>query len=468
MVYIREVMPADLDAVRTAPGGVPLFGHLPALLARPLPFVRALRKYGDVVRIHFGNRPVYAVTSPTLVRELLVVHANDCDKGSIFDEGKKFIGEGLITSAGELHRRQRRMIQPAFTRARIEQQFVPLMRDAALQLSGEWRAGQGIDVDKTMMSVAFRAITGVMFSGVMDPDAERRLLRSLKLLIRTSMVRALAPDFVKRLPLAMNREYTPATANVHGIIDELLRRCAADPDRPPDLVHLLQTARGPGAENGMSSRQVFDELINIMIAGTETTSGTLAWTWYELAKRPAVAARVYEEIDRVVGARPVTADDIAGLEYTQRVLCEVLRMRSIWISTRRALRPIELGGLTIPTGTEMSFSLYAVHHDPALYPQPDEFDTGRWLPEVERTRPRGSFIPFLDGNRKCLGDSFAWTEMLVVLATVAANWRLQLLPGTRVRQVPVATIRPSGLIMVPHPRAAAESGRHERQQEVGL
>jgi cytochrome P450 len=147
--------------------------------------------------------------------------------------------------------------------------------------------------------------------------------------------------------------------------------------------------------------------------------------------------------------------DIAGLPYTQRVLCETLRLRGPWLSTRRALRPVRLSGVDVPAGTELAFSLYALHRDPRMFDQPDRYDVDRWLPEHAAHRPRGSFIPFLDGNRKCLGDSFAWTEMTVVLATIASRWRLRLAPGCRVREVPVATIRPSRLMMIPEPRIRA-------------
>jgi cytochrome P450 len=217
----------------------------------------------------------------------------------------------------------------------------------------------------------------------------------------------------------------------------------------------------------MDQRQLFDELVSIMIAGTETTGGAMAWVFYELAHRPEIGDRVFDEVDRVVGTRAVTAADLANLEYTQRVMCEVLRRRAVWLSTRRALRPVELGGFDVPAGTELAFSLYALHHDPEIYPRPDEFDVDRWLPEVAQTRPRGCFIPFLEGSRKCLGHTFAWTEMATVVATIAARWRLYLSPGLRVREVPLATIRPSRLTMLPVPRTRA-SGRHEGKQEVRL
>jgi cytochrome P450 len=440
-----------------------VLGHLGPLALRPLWFVRSLREQGDLVRIYFGGRPVYVVTSPELIRKLLVEHGTAFDKGSIFDEGKAFLGEGLITSAGELHRRQRRLIQPAFHSSRIAE-YVPAMRDAALRVAAQWRPGRPVELDRAMMRAAFGAVTGVMFSGGMPADADDRLQRALRLLVQGAMLRAFAPQLADRLPV--HRRYARGVADVRGIVDELLVRCAATPDRRHDLVRHLQTARGPDAEEGMPAGQLRDELIGIMIAGTETTGGALAWVFYELAHRPDVAARVLDEVERVVGSAAVTAAHLAELSYTHRVLCEVLRRRATWLSTRRALRAVELGAVPIPAGTELAFSLYALHHDPDLYPHPDEFDVDRWLPEVERTRPRGAFMPFLEGNRKCLGHTFAWTELAVVVCTLAPRWRF-VLTSRRVREVPVATIRTSRLTVLPILRGVG-SARHEGEQKVGL
>jgi cytochrome P450 len=193
-------------------------------------------------------------------------------------------------------------------------------------------------------------------------------------------------------------------------------------------------------------------MLSVMIAGTETTGGSLAWVLHDLASHPDVEARVHAELRAVVGDRPIEYDDVAKLEYTSRVLNESLRLRSIWLSTRRALRPIRLGDIDVPTGTELAFSLYAMHRNPQLFPEPHRYDPDRWLPPESSLRPRGSYIPFLDGNRKCMGDTFAWTEMLMAIATIAAHWRLRPVPGQRVREVPVATIRPSRMVMIPEPR----------------
>lgn len=456
-------MTATLESVPTAPGRLPALGHLGPLVLRRLPFVRSLRAHGDLVRVYFGGRPVYVVTSPTLVRELLVEHGGEFDKGSIFDEGKAFLGEGLITSAGELHRRQRRLIQPEFTAARIRD-YVPVMRETALRVTAEWRAGRPVRVDQAMLRVAFGTVTGVMFSGCLPPGAEDPLLRELRLLIQGALLRAFAPGLVRRLP--GQRRYDRSVAEVRAITERLLDQCAAAPVRRADPIHRLHTVTGPGAEHGMSPEQLRDELISIMIAGTETTGGALAWVLHELANRPEVADRVAGEVDRVVGDAPVTAEAVDELHYTHRVLCEVLRRRATWLSTRRALRPVTLGGVPVPTGTEFAFSLYALHHDPELYPRPEEFDVDRWLPESANARPRGTFMPFLEGTRKCLGHSFAWTELAVVVATLAGRWRFAPGPG-RVREVAVSTIRPSRLTLVPLPRSA-RSARHQGEQEVRL
>jgi cytochrome P450 len=434
-------MAPTLADVPTAPGRFLVLGHLKPLLLTPLPFVRSLRRHGGMVRVYFGNRPVYFLTTPGLLRELLVGHGSDFDKGSIFDQGKAFVGEGLITSAGQLHRQQRRLIQPAFSASAVER-YIPAMRESALREISRWQDGRPVEILEAMMRVAFGAITAVIFSGDMDPTAEQRLLRHLRLLIRGAMVRALAPRALARVPIRLNRGYPAAVLAVRGIIDQTLAAAQLAGGRRPDLVQALQAT-------GMDQQQLKDELVSIMIAGTETTGGAMAWVLYEIAHRPEVGRRVQEEVDRIVADGPITSGDLTQLEYTQRLLSEVLRSRSVWLSTRRALRPVELDGIPVPVGTELAFSLYAIHHDPDLFPRPDEFDVDRWLPEVARRLPRGSFIPFLDGNRKCLGDSFAWLEMLTVVATIAARWNLRLPPRSRVREVPVATIRPSNLRMVP-------------------
>lgn len=435
----------------TAPGRLPLLGHLLPLTTRPLPYVTAMRERAPLVRLYFGRRPVYLVTSPPLIRELLVERGSDTDKGSVFDQGKAFLGEGLVTSAGDLHRRQRRVVQPAFHHTRIAD-YAEHMRRRITSVADGWSPHQRVDLNDAMLRLAFGVITTSMFAVDLPRTVEDHLQRVLPVLIRGALVRALLPPAAGRLPTPGNRRYARAVASTREMINEVLARCEAAPGRRPDLVTVLQEARDPVTGAEMPRRQVADEMLSVMIAGTETTGGSLAWVFHDLASHPDVERKVHAELRAVVGDRPIGYDDVAKLEYTSRVLNESLRLRSIWLSTRRALRPIRLGDLDVPAGTELAFSLYAMHRDPHLFPDPHAYLPDRWLPPESTQRPRGSYIPFLDGNRKCMGDAFAWTEMLMAIATIAARWRLRPVPGQRVREVPVATIRPSRMVMTAEPR----------------
>jgi cytochrome P450 len=440
-----------IDDAPTAPGRLPLLGHLVPLAAMPLRYVPSLHRHGPVVRLYFGRRPVYLLTSPSLIRALLVDHGSDTDKGSIFEHGKAFLGEGLVTSAGELHRRQRRLVQPAFHHSLLAA-YAEKMRERVEAAAGSWRAYQPIELNDVMMRLAFGAVTTTMFSVQTPPGVEEHLRRHLPLLVRGAIVRAMLPPLVGHLPLPANRRYRAAAAKTWTIIEEVLDRCEDSPDRDPDLVSMLQQARDPATGAGMSRRQLADELLSIMVAGTETTGAALAWVFHDLAAHPEVERRVHEELRDVIGDRPVEYADVAKLEYTGQVLSETLRLRGTWLSTRRALRPFQLGHLAVAAGTELAFSLYAMHRDPHLYPQPATYRVDRWLPAEAARRERGSFIPFLEGNRKCIGDSFAWTELAVTVATVARRWRLRPEPRRRVREIPVAAPRPSRITMIPEPR----------------
>jgi cytochrome P450 len=433
---------------------------VPALVRRPLEFVRSLHRHGDLVRIYFARLPVYVVTQPEPLRDVLITNGRDFDKGRIFEKGKAFLGEGLITSAGDLHHRQRRLLQPAFHRKMIER-YAASMPDLAAECVGSWRAGEPVAVPDTMNRLAFTVVTRSVFGVDLSPPVAERLHRGMPLVLQGSMFRAFTPDLLERLPIGLNRRYAEATADLRSVVDDLLKcHDAAEAGQavPTDLVSMLRAARDSETGAAMSPVQLRNEILNIMIAATEPTGGTLSWVFYELARRPEAERRLHEEVDTVLGGRPVCVADVPRLEYTQRVLRETLRLHSLWLSTRRALRPVQVGGVDVPTGTELAYSLYALHRHPRVYHDPDVFDPDRWSPERSAQVPRGGYFPFLTGNRQCIGDTFAWTEMVIVIATVAARWRLYLPAGRRVREVATATVRPSSLTMVPIPRARPGAG----------
>ena len=227
------------------------------------------------------------------------------------------------------------------------------------------------------------------------------------------------------------------------------------------MLLLARDEEGGGAR--MTDKQVRDEAMTLFLAGHETTANALTWGWYLLAQHPEVERRLHDEIDSVIGDRLPRADDAAALPYTRRVLAEVMRCYPpAWGIGRRAIEDVEIGGYTIPRNTVVLLSQYLLHHDARFFPDPDRFDPDRWLPERQRARPRFAYFPFGGGNRVCIGESFAWTEGILVLATLARHWRLQRVETAPVPMKAVLTLRPArpitmtSLRRVPRNAAAAD------------
>jgi len=247
-------------------------------------------------------------------------------------------------------------------------------------------------------------------------------------------------------------------------LEELIRTYQADPVDHGDLLSMLVRARDAETGAAMSATQVRDELVTMLVAGTETTGRLLSWLCYELGGNPEVEARLWDEIDTVLAGRPVTFDDLRELRYTQRLIKEVLRLHNpVWVSMRRTTVPVELGGVRIPANADLFYSPATLHRDPALYPEPLRLDPDRWLPERAGSLPEKGYIPFGNGRHKCLGDHFALTEAAIALTTICARWRLVPVPGHRLREVAWTTVHPKSLPMIAEPRgipgpAAAADG----------
>jgi cytochrome P450 len=419
-----------------------------------LEFLNALKEQGDITRIFLGRRPMYFVGNPKLVRTVLVNRAQDFDKGGWFDELRPYLGNGLITSAGAFHRRQRLLVQPAFAHNRVAQSFGAVISDLAAARTGSWGAGQELRIDREMDDLVFQMLARLMFSD----DADTALTSEIRFWLEHrigAMERVLSPlpHWLDSLPIPGRRRFDPTAATqLARMMDEVI--CLRRETPQADLVSLLLRSVDR-QRRGMSDLEVRDELITLLVAGTETTSATLAWVFHDLAWHPDVAARLIAEVDREVGSGPVDATGIARLSYTRRVIQEVLRRRSVvWLLNRRALTTVPLGETILEPGDEIMFSPYAIHHDPAVYPDPEQFAPDRWLPDAPAPIPRSSFIPFGAGNRICIGEGLAWAELLTVVATVVRKWRL--VPVTDTPSTPhVGTlIRPGTLPMTVRARGS--------------
>ncbi|MFF3693219.1 cytochrome P450 [Streptomyces sp. NPDC002221] len=452
--------------VAIAPGCLPLVGHSLALLRDPIGILQSIRPLGDLVEIRLGTLSVYAVNSPALLREMLVTDAVSYEKGRYFQKSRPFLGNGLPNSEGDFHRRQRRLMIPAFHREKLNA-YTGVMRLSATTYSEAWTPGSTIDVASEMYAIGSEAVAKALFGSTLGNEEVRLIRRWLPTYVHELMRRVVSPmDWLDRLPTPGNRRFSESGTQLRKVVDRLIRK-RLDDERPrADLLGMLMAARDADTGEPMSPDQLHDEVMTVMAAGIETASTSLTWLFHEVGSRPGIERRLHAELDEVLGSRPVTFEDLPKLVFTQNLVRETLRLRSpAWILMRQPARPgVVLGGVEIPEGTELLFSPLTIHRDSGLYPNPMEFDPDRWL----TADPRGwAFLPFGAGPRKCIGDHFALTEMATVVATVAARWRLVPLSKQPPREVPGAVLVPSLLRMSPQPRAAGTRSAGTRR-DAGL
>ncbi|UUS34271.1 MULTISPECIES: cytochrome P450 [Streptomyces] len=434
------------------PGSIPLLGHALSLWRDPLGFVTSLRAHGDLVRVDLGLMPIYVATSHDLVHEITVAQARSFEKGRFFDRLRPLAGNGLANADGETHRRHRRMVQPMFSADRIAD-YSAMMSRQAEAMADSWTPGQVVDIEQAMADYSIETLAATLFSTDIGLPAVEAVRTNLPVLLKTLLMRAVSPKALDRLPIRANREFDAAAARLRAVIDDVVAHArTTGPRDRSDLLTLLLAAQDADSGTGLTDTEVRDELSTIMFAGAETTATALAWVFHELAGRPDAEEQIAAEVRDVVGDRAVTVADVPRLPAIRRALDEVLRLHGVPLLMRRTTAPVRLGIHELPPGTEVAFSLYALHRDPAVYEHPDLFDPDRWLPERRAAIARHQFIPFGAGNRKCIADQFVWTEATIAIATVLQRWRLSPAPGHTPKEVASAVVHADRLPMVVHPR----------------
>ncbi len=446
-----------------------------ALARDPLGTVRALHAaHGDVVRVRALGRTFVVVGHPELAREVLVTQQKRFARGYAHRGLKLFLGEGLLTSEGEHHRRHRRMAQPAFHRERVVG-YSRTMVAAAEAWDARWRARADrtapIDVAAEMMALTL-GIAGETLFGVDVGGSAAEVADALGDALHAAPL-AFLPfgKWAMRLPIPLARRFRTARRRLDRVVFGMIaeRRAAAARGEPADrgdLLSMLLAARddedAPGADvsaggaagTALGDDELRDEAMTIFLAGHETTASALSWTWYLLAQNRDAAARLQGELDAVLGTgaarRAPSMDDLAALPYARAVIAESMRLfPPAYAIGRMCVERTTLGGYAVEPRWGVLTSPWLAHHDPRWWPEAARFRPERWLdPEEAAARPRFAYFPFGGGSRICIGEQFAWTEATLVLATLASRWAVRLVPGAEPRPHGAVTLRPVGGVRV--------------------
>lgn len=442
--------------VGLAPGGLPLLGHVLPLRRRPLEFLRSLPARGDLVELRLGPRRAYLACHPDLAMQVLLESRTFDKGGPLFEKARLLVGNGLVSSEWRSHREQRRLVQPSFHPARMPGYAALMCQEIEGELAS-WRPGQAVDVSEAMHTLTMRITARSMFATPFGERAVAEVLRSLPVIMRGVYKRMVAPlGWAEKLPTPDNRRFQQVRVRMRTVIAETVREHRRIGGDQGDLLSVLVQARDEATHEPLTDEEIHDQVMTLLIGGTETAASTLAWASYFVAEHPEVEERLHHEVDEVLAGRAPGLDDVAKLGYTRRVVTETLRLcPPAWLLSRTTTSDVELAGHRLRPGTIVFYSPYVLGHNPALYDDPERFDPDRWLPERASAVPRGAMLAFGAGSRKCIGDSFGMTESILTLAAVASRWRLRLAPGTRMQTVPRAALGTGPLPMVPQRRAAA-------------
>jgi cytochrome P450 len=425
-----------------------LVGNMFRYLRDPLTYLtRASRQYGDVVRSRLGPYNDYLISHPDLIEYVLRVHQENYIKDKVTQMLRPLVGNGLLTSEGPFWRRQRKLAQPGFQQSQV-QAYAATMVDLAGRMLQSWESGRDVEVHGEMSRLTLAIVVRCLFSADVG-DAAEVVGRSLD----TIMGRFLDPSMWfpirDHLPLPSTLRYKDAIRRIDEVVYGIIRKRRESKDDPGDLLSRLLAAQDDEGQ-GMTDKQLRDEVVTLFLAGHETTALALTYALHLLARHPEADARLGAELAEVLdGDRPPNVGDVPRLTYTEWVVREAMRLYPpAWGIGREALHHDEVGGYFIPRGTQISVSMWVTHRDPRWYERPEEFRPERWAGDFIRQLPRGAYMPFGGGPRVCVGNHFAMMELVLVLATLARRYRFELADDPELEVVPSITLRPKGPVML--------------------
>ncbi len=404
-----------------------------------------------MVRLRFLNVPLYLLNHPDYVEYVLVKNNRNFIKDRAERSGLRFLGQGLLTSEGDYWRRQRRLAQPAFHRQKISAYGRTMVEIAEKMLDASWRDGETRGIQEDMSRITLEIVSATLFGASITEDLEEEVGDALGVVMErfTGGILFKVPE---RIPTPANLRFRHAIRRleeiIYGIIRERRRSPAGDAG---DLLSMLIAARDEATGEGMTDKQLRDEVLTIFLAGHETTALNLSWTWHLLAGHPTIAEKLRDELRETLGERAPAMEDIPGLRYADAVVKESMRLYPpVWGFGREALRDCEIGGFHVPKGTQVVMSQWVMHRDGRYFEDPETFRPERWLDGSTDGLPKYAYFPFGGGPRLCIGQSFARMEAVLLLATISQRFELRHAPGQElVKPLPSLTLRPeNGLRMV--------------------
>lgn len=463
-----------MKPIPTIPSSSLVTGILPEFVPDPPEYLaQAAAKYGPIVRFRLFHLMITLVADPALIQEVLVKKAADFPKDprdiAILS---RFIGRGLVTTVGAEHKKQRQLAQPAFHGRRIEA-YADTMANYAIETARSWAHGESRNMASEMEKLTMYIVVKTLFDldkTEMAAQAGRigEAIHELQLLTNKDIQRAIPQP--AWLPSADNRRRRKYRPLLDDTINDIIRSRRGESADRGDLLSMFLQAR---TEDGqpLSDQEIRDQLITIFVAGHETTSNALTWSWYYLSQNPAVAQRLHAEVETVLSGRVPTLADLKQLTYTEQVLKESMRIQPpVWIlNVRQASSDVQIGDYMIKKGSRLFISPYAMHHHPTYFPDPQRFDPERFSPENEKTIPRYAYFPFGGGPRVCIGSSFAMMEAKLILAAMVQHSRFTLVPDQQIEPLPLVTTTPKyGLQMTarPHQPAAPQPEQSLLYQKV--
>lgn len=427
----------------------------------PILLFEHLRRYGRAAHYRILRSDVVLLNNPADIGEVLIDKAASFGKDRTQKRMRILLGEGLITSDGEAHKRGRRIAAPAFHRRRIEGYAGQIVTLAA-GMREQWKDGVEFDISAEMMRLALQVVARTLFdtevtAEIHEINDQVNIIMDLYHFLIT-LPRA---ELLLNSPLPKMRRFRAAKKRLDEVVDGMIqsrrsevdtRSGASAPDERGDLLSMLVAARDDeagGDHRRLTSEELRDQVLTLFLAGFETVANALSWTWLLLGENPEAEAKLHAEIDAVLAGRLPTLDDMAQLEYTGMVLSESMRLYPpAWAMGREVVEDVSIGPYRLRKGTMVFFSQYIVQRDARWFPEPERFVPERFTAAAKAGRPRFAYFPFGGGGRQCIGESFAWMEATLTLATLAQRWRVEIVPGQKIEVQPKITLRPKNGIRV--------------------